>query len=239
MKIKALATKKVLYGFLVLCVIVIAGVPSYYFYMKYQALLQNPAEASKAEMQAVTAQIGKLMDLPAGEEPSLATILDREQLKGQPFYERSQNGDKIIVYAKARKAILYRPSTKKIIDVVPLIADPSANPITIALYNGTTTAGLTNDLENEFKEKVVNVVVAGKENAKKTDYEKTLVIDLTGARGNEAGQLAQFLKGEVAELPAGEVKPEVSGQVIDILIIVGKNYTRASVSPVASPTAAP
>lgn len=214
-----------------LILIALAGVPSYYFYNKYQtsqALLQNPTEATKVEIKTITAQIGKLMELPAGEEPTIATILDKEKLKDQPFYARSENGDKIIIYAQAKKAILYRPSTKKIIDTAPLNIDPPANPIKIALYNGTTSTGLTNDLEKELKEKVTNIEVVAKENAKKNDYARTLVIDLTGIKANEATQLAQFFKGEVSPLPAGEVKPEVSGQTIDMLVIIGKDYTPAS-----------
>lgn len=56
-----------------------------------------------------------------------------------------------------------------------------------------------------------------KENAKKSSYTKTLVVDLTGNQKEAALQMAKVLEGEVAGLPDGETKPDA-----DLLVIIGK-----------------
>ncbi|PIR80160.1 MAG: hypothetical protein COU25_01495, partial [Candidatus Levybacteria bacterium CG10_big_fil_rev_8_21_14_0_10_35_13] len=61
--------------------------------------------------------------------PTIATITDKSQLSTQPFFNNAVDGDKVLVYANAKKAILYRPSTDKIIEVAPVnITSPSVSP---------------------------------------------------------------------------------------------------------------
>ncbi len=88
----------------------------------------------------------------------------------------------------------------------------------MAFYNGTITVGLTNVAEKTLKEKATNIEVVAKENAKKNDYAKTLVVDISGNRKDIAEQLAKVLNGTVEKLPERETKPENA----DILVILGK-----------------
>jgi hypothetical protein len=50
----------------------------------------------------------------------VATVSDPEKLKEQPFFTQAKKGDKLLIYAKARKAILYDPAINKIIEVSTL-----------------------------------------------------------------------------------------------------------------------
>lgn len=105
--------KRFLFSGVVVLIIGVAIASAYYFYQenqKFQALLKNPTEAAKEETKALVAQVGKLLELPQGEEPTLATITDKERLKDQPFFAKAENGDKILIYTQAGKAILYRLS---------------------------------------------------------------------------------------------------------------------------------
>lgn len=134
MKVNLLGKKSaVIVG--VLLLILLSAVPSYYFYKQYQKVqkqLLDPALAAKEQTFALVVAVGKLIELPKGEDPTVATISDKEKLKDQPFFNNAKNGDKIIIYTNAKKAILYDPVANKIIDVAPVnIGSPSATITTI------------------------------------------------------------------------------------------------------------
>lgn len=230
-----------------LLVIVGAGSSSYYFYTQYvkaKALLENPTEAAKAETQAITSKLGTLIELP-NEEPTVATILDKDKLKDQPFFARAENGDKVLIYPKALKAILYRPGTNRVVDFGTINIESSsaqAQRVRLAIYNGTETAGLAQVFEKDVvKGRTTNVDVVARETAKKTDYDTTIVVDLAGDKADVAQQLAQLIGGTVGELPDEEQKPKLpEGQApADLLVIIGKNYTPSPVSPSPSPAPSP
>lgn len=86
---------------------------------KENTRLSNPQEAAKAEAEQLKSQVAALIDLPA-ESPTIATVVDVEKLKTQAFFAKAQNGDKVLMFPEAKKAILYRPSTNKIIEVAPI-----------------------------------------------------------------------------------------------------------------------
>ena len=79
--------------------------------------LPKGAAQIQAEIDLLLAELGKLIALPTDEKPTVATITDVDKLKEQVFFRNAQNGDKVIIYTSARRAILYRPSDKKIIEV--------------------------------------------------------------------------------------------------------------------------
>jgi len=132
--------KKIAWGrvILVLAVLVLLGggvYGTYFFYNKYQELKKNPTMATQLETDRLKADVGKLMDLPADEEPTIATVLDKEKLKDQDFFKTAENGDKLLAYIKAKEAILYRPSTNKIVKVAPIYINANDTSST----GGTTT----------------------------------------------------------------------------------------------------
>jgi hypothetical protein len=71
----------------------------------------------QAENDSLVAEVGKLIVLPSDEKPTIATVTDAEKIKDQSFFKNAKNGDKIIIYTGTKKAILYRPSEKRIIEV--------------------------------------------------------------------------------------------------------------------------
>lgn len=100
-----------------------------------QAPAANQAVAQE-EVKKLVGEVGKLINLPLGEDPTVATITDIEKLKGQSFFQKGKNGDKVLIYSGAKKAILYDPSAKKVVDIAPInvgspsaqVASPSATP---------------------------------------------------------------------------------------------------------------
>lgn len=73
--------------------------------------------ALNEEVGKLIEEVGKIIALPQGETPTVATVTDLEKVKNQAFFANAQNGDKVLIFANAKKAILYRPSEKKIIEV--------------------------------------------------------------------------------------------------------------------------
>ena len=68
---------------------------------------------------------GKLIILPKDETPVMATVLDADNLaKKEPFYVGSENGDVVMMYQKALKAIIYSPSRNVIVNVGPVYLPP-------------------------------------------------------------------------------------------------------------------
>lgn len=82
--------------------------------------LRDPQTAAQAETDRLVKQVGELIELPADETPTIATVVDKERLRDQAFFARAENGDRVLIYTQARKAVLYRPATGKIIEVAPI-----------------------------------------------------------------------------------------------------------------------
>ncbi len=124
--------KKTIFAFLIIILIAAGAGGTYYFFTKYQDAkfaLDNPEVIALNEVKAITDKLGQLIELPSDEEPSVATVLDKEKLMDQAFFAKSENGDKVVIYTKASKAILYRESINKIIEVAPIsITQPETTP---------------------------------------------------------------------------------------------------------------
>jgi len=150
-------------------------------------------------------EVGKLIELPIGEDPTVATVTDITKLKDQPFFAKAKNGDKVLIYTNARKAILYDPQAKKVIDIAPInIGSPSAQTLgpKIVLRNGTKTLGLATKVETELKKVVPGLNVIVKENAA-DDYDKTVIVLLNDAGKDLALNLAKIFNASASALPTG------------------------------------
>ena len=117
-----------------LLLLVLILVPSWYFYSQYQkALKSNPTVKTLDEQKSnkeLIDKVGKLMILPTGETPTVATVSDLAKLKNNPFFAQAKQGDKVLIYLKAKKAILYDPLINKIIDVGPIYIPSTSAKIT-------------------------------------------------------------------------------------------------------------
>lgn len=111
---------------IVLLVLAVVGAGAYYAYTYVQdqnakiERLSDPQQAAKDEATRVKELVAELADIPADETPTIATVNDASKLQGQAFFIKAQNGDKVLIFTKAKKAYLYRPSTNKIIEVAPI-----------------------------------------------------------------------------------------------------------------------
>jgi hypothetical protein len=109
-----------------------------YFYMQNKKLTMQSQAAAAAMAPNIIAEVGKLIVLPEGEEPTVVTISDVEKLQGQAFFANAKNGDKVLVYTKSGKAVLYDPVVKKVIEVAPLNTSATNTTSTTSQTKTTT-----------------------------------------------------------------------------------------------------
>lgn len=116
-----LKSKRWIIALIAIALLVLAG----FFYYKYSqarkevSRLSNPQEAAKSEAIRLRDEVGQIYQVP-DEVPTVATVVDASKLKNQTFFANAENGDRVLMFTQAKKAILYRPSTKKIIEVAPI-----------------------------------------------------------------------------------------------------------------------
>lgn len=214
---------------------VIAFVPALYFYREYTQA-KKTLETTKAEIaasgNAFIADLRAVMLLP-DEEPTIATVDDVEKVKMNAFFTNAETGDKVVIFTSMKKAILYRPSIKKIIDMAPVsVASTTAKPpaettpipaklttgtYLFIVYNGTTKVGLTKGYTSIVEEKIAGAKVIDTDTAAKKDYQTSLLIDVKGTRTSDAATIATALGLTVSPLPAGET----ASASADFLIILG------------------
>jgi hypothetical protein len=111
---------------MVIGVPVILGVGSfgYQFYLQ-----QNPAVVYQNKINGMTQKIQKTVSLPTDEQPTIATVTDKNVLPKEQFFALAQDGDKIFMYKQHHLAVLYRPTTGQVITKAKLVfADPTPTP---------------------------------------------------------------------------------------------------------------
>lgn len=107
---------------LVVLILGLAGTATYFF-TEYNKIRNNPELVTQQETDDLIKKVGLIITLPADETPTIASVEDKSKLSGQAFFVNAENGDKLLIYTKAQKAIIYRPSTNKIINVGPVSID--------------------------------------------------------------------------------------------------------------------
>lgn len=133
--------KKVLLAANILLIVALLGATGFYFKKhrdltarfndvnaKYEELSSDPQAVQAAEVRKYIEEVGKVYDLPKDEQPSVATVKDKEQLKDQPFFAKAENGDITLIYSNAKLAILYRPTTKQLVNVSSVTIQDSGTP---------------------------------------------------------------------------------------------------------------
>lgn len=223
--------------FFLSCIILGVGGGGVYLFIHQKnplgvSTIQN-VQAQK-DTEALVIKVGTFFDLPTGETPTIATVSDKTKLQKQPFFAKAENGDKVLIYTNAKKAILYRPSSNKIMEVAPLAINSPSNTssievdprvestiinekeVTVSIYNGTKTLGLASGAEQKITNQFKNITVKEKKDAK-NDYTSTVVIDTTGSNSDTTKKIASLLGGSVGQMPTEEQKPQG-----EILVIMGE-----------------
>lgn len=89
-----------------------------YFYFKINKFKNQTNIDNAKEIKQLISKINQIYLSPEGEIPTVATVTDPEVLKEKLFFTLAQKGDKVFIYSHFGKAVLYRPSINKIVEIV-------------------------------------------------------------------------------------------------------------------------
>lgn len=73
------------------------------------------------------------------EEPSVTTVEKASELSSQAFFSEVKDGDKILIYARSARIIIYRPSENILVNVGPIVDDATSDSDGDASGSSATT----------------------------------------------------------------------------------------------------
>ena len=91
-------------------------------------------EKAEAEAKSLVEEVSQIYFLP-DELPTIATVTDKNKLSDQEFFSKAKEGDKVLIFSRSKKAILYRQGANKIINVASL-PEPSPD---VAVASSSST----------------------------------------------------------------------------------------------------
>ncbi len=206
----------------------------------------STGKLTATEQQQLVAEVRSVMVLPDDEEPAIALVSDVERLQDQVFFKNAHNGDIVLVYNGAKKAILYRPSTKKVVETAPIdfneeevagastaqptpeaepteadsspTPTPTPKPLTVVVRNGTSVSGGARRYSDAVEDALSYASVTQATNAQDQDHDTTIIVVVNESREADIQKLAKALGITVGALPSGESEPSA-----DALVILGSD----------------
>jgi len=97
-----------------------------YITAKNQLEQQKASGSGQSPTQQLTDKVSKKVELPA-ETPVIYTVNDAKKLTNQAFFVDAKDGDKVLYFPGAKVAVLYRPSTDKVIRYQPVSLEGTAS----------------------------------------------------------------------------------------------------------------
>lgn len=79
--------------------------------------------SNKKATEELIEKVSKIYLVPEGEEPTIASVSDPQAVKNNSFFTLSEKDDKILIFPKSGRAVLYRPSINKIIETTAINID--------------------------------------------------------------------------------------------------------------------
>lgn len=192
----------------------------------------NFAPVDKAQEVKLLDKIQTLAIVPFDETPTLVSVADAANLKLDPIFANTQNGDVLVVYQQARLAILYRPTVEKLVNmanisggeakgvaVAPKEVTSSTSAVLkpkIAIYFATDSAQLRVDTRKMIATQLRGAQIV-KEVFTRGDYENNIVNDVNGSQQEATDALIRALNATKGEIPSTEQNIQA-----DIAIIIAK-----------------
>jgi hypothetical protein len=100
---------------LVILLVVALAASGFWFAQYRKALRNNPA----TQQQQLVTQLSKLIEMPSG-QPVITTVIDKSKLTNPTLASLAHNGDRLFIFTKSKRLVLYRPSDKKVVDMLTI-----------------------------------------------------------------------------------------------------------------------
>ncbi len=243
--------KKKRINYVVYFLLILTSILAVYFYIQYTRLksgLSKDASAVRNETKQLINKISQHLKLPENEFPTLATVTDKKKLPKQKFFNDAENGDKILIYPRAQKAILYRPSINKVIEVGPFVQLSPTLTITLtptristvipSQPSPTPTATKGTLINNQpfrlaiYNGSKISGLIDLIETQIKKEYLQVEIVKKANAKKDYQSTIVVDLTNNnlalaksMAEFVSGELKPMPEGEDVpsaDLLIILGR-----------------
>lgn len=199
----------VIYALILLLALSAAG----YFFVRYTQVNKKYSAIPDIKNQQTLASVGKIIDLPKDETPSLYEVKDKDKLAttqaAKDFFDKAANGDVIIVYQKANVAVIYRPKDNKVIKT------DTAEKLSEVKVAVIAPSDLQQKTVEQLQAQFSNINIISKDTPKVSES-GSYVVDATGANAQAAQAFASKLGLSVGQLPDGETKPEGAALIVVI-----------------------
>jgi hypothetical protein len=174
--------------------------------------------SSKGDLKSVESSVGKLMLLPKDEQPTLATVENKNSLNDKFLASHSKNGDRVLIYTKNQMVIIYRPNLNKIAAVGTVTQDPAFNEAqnaTMTIMDGANDADKTQTIINKIKTAYPNIKITNGGKAPR-DFPYTIIIDNSNQKDDLVFSLVDIISGKKGVVPL-----DVDKANTDLMVIVG------------------
>lgn len=205
-----------------LCVVTLVGIV-----VATRFLEKTPEEQAEGDAAALTHKVSQLYELPEDELPTVATVTDPKKLEDQSFFAKAVVGDKFLLFAKAKVAILYRPSIHKLIAVTPYAINEQGQEtmpavpesIHVLIYNGNGIPGSAEKMKITLEELDNSQYVVSTQNASRTTYANTIVYGVSQTHTENVAMIAQLFNATIVnEAPNEQILDDT-----DIVIVIGND----------------
>lgn len=173
------------------------------------AVITSPSPAALTNDEIVT-RVNKELSIAGDGNPAVLTVEDNTKAT-QPFLQGAENGDKVLLYYKSKKSILYRPSEQRIIHE-GAYTPPDAK---LFVRQGTAEDSRVEDIKQQLKT-LKNVELISQDKSPRDDYQGVVIVDITDRYDEKVSELEALFDTQSVRIPDGESFPDA-----DILIIVG------------------
>lgn len=158
----------------------------------------------------IVLQVNRELSIQGDSNPAILTVEDKSKAT-QPFLQGAENGDKVLLYYKAKKSVLFRPSEKRIVHQ-GVYTPPDAK---VFVRQGTESADSVDKIKESLSG-IDDLELVSQDLSHRRDYQGVTIVSVTDRYDEKLQELSQALGASVSRLPEGESFPEA-----DILIIVG------------------